>query len=185
MICMLWYGYDSFPYNTALIRKWIWTHPRALCLECHWSLEEFFRKTSDVCPCCYSNLPFFFPLRPRWKVSKQTHSILNKNPGWNHCCHPSSLQQKKHHNRGESGRIWEQESLIQNGPSFDQCWSMLIQLDPTCGVVRYIDNACMQVIQKPSFFDVVATGTEPVSWADRFFLFFERWRRFLFCLVEM
>ena len=24
---------------------------------------------------------------------------------------------------------------------------------------RYIDNACMQVIQKPSFFDVVATGT--------------------------
>eukprot|EP00913_Durusdinium_trenchii_P002567 g2375.t1 len=25
----------------------------------------------------------------------------------------------------------------------------------------YIDNACMQVIQKPSFFDVVATGTGP------------------------
>lgn len=53
-------------------------------------------------------------------------------------------------------------NLIQNGPwviNVDQ----MIQLDPTSGMVRYIDNACMQVIQKPSFFDVVATGTEPVS----------------------
>jgi len=58
----------------------------------------------------------------------------------------------------------------------------MIQLDPTSGMVRYIDNACMQVIQKPSFFDVVATGTEPVSGVDRFFRFFEGGGDFYFAM---
>lgn len=42
----------------ALIRKWIWTHPHALCLECHWSLEELLFKTSDICWCCQSAFLF-------------------------------------------------------------------------------------------------------------------------------
>lgn len=58
MICILDMDMIHSLTTKALIREWIWTHPRALCLECHWSLEEFFCKTSDVCPCCQSAFLF-------------------------------------------------------------------------------------------------------------------------------
>ena len=148
MICIWWYGCNSFPYNKALIRKW--THQRALSLECHWSIEEFLFKTSDICWCCQS--AFLTPLRPRWKYPNRLI------PFWKTLepmLPPIILHQETSQQR-ESGIIFlkgKETSPKRHG------WSD----DLTCGIVRYIDNACMQVIQKPSFFDVVATGTEPGS----------------------